>query len=100
MTAAALTPTSVQKTYKPSTGTVGTPVRLVEYFAVITKATQADWVVGATYFPGTIINCEGYTIDGSSNGAVDPITYATSGDKVVLSSSNVGTEYLRVTCLE
>ena len=99
MAAAALTPTSVQKTYKPSTATVGTPVRLVEYFAVITKVTTADWVVGS-YFPGTIINCEGYTINGSGAGAVDPITYVVSGDKVVLSSANVGTEYLRVTCLE
>ncbi|RLI62088.1 MAG: hypothetical protein DRO67_07440 [Candidatus Asgardarchaeum californiense] len=100
MAAAELTPTSVQITYKPSIGSVGTAKRIVEYLAVITKATQADWVVASTYFPGTVINAEGWTIDGSSDGAVETVTYADTGDKILLGSANVGTEYLRVTCLE
>lgn len=100
MAAVALTPTTVVKTYKPSTGTVGTPIRTVEYLAVITKVTQADWVVAATYFPGTVVNVEGWTVDGSSDGAPETPTYADTGDQIVLGSANVGTEYLRVTCLE
>jgi len=92
----AITPTSVQKTYTHSTGTYGTPVRLVRYFVVLTKAAQNDWIVTATYTPGTYLGCKAYTIDGSANGAGDPITYATSGTKAVMTSANTGTAYLEV----
>lgn len=100
MAAAELTPTVVQKTYKHATGITGTPVRLVEYFLKITKVTQADWIVAATHCPGTYLGAEGFTIDGSSDGAAETVTYALTGDKILLGSANVGTAYLKVTCQE
>lgn len=100
MTAAALTPTIVQKTYKHATSITGSPVRLVEYFVKVTKATQADWVVAATYCPGTYLGASGFTIDGSGDGAAETVTYTASGTKILLGSANVGTAYLKVTCQE
>ena len=100
MAAAALTPTVVQKTYKVATSVTGTPIRLVEYFVQITKVTQLDWIVAATYCPGTYLGASGFTIDGSADGAAETVTYATSGDTIVLGSANVGTAYLIVTCVE
>ncbi len=96
MAAAEITPTLVQKRYLPSTSTYGTPIRLVEYIVKIAKATQADWIVASTYCPGTYLGATGYTIDGSSNGAAETVTYATSGTKIVLGSADVGTAYLKV----
>ena len=95
MTAAALTPTVVQKTYVHSTGMTGTPMRLVKYTYKVTKVTQSDWIVTATYFQaGTPIMFTGNVIDSSSNGVVEyGMTYATSGTKLVLGSATVGTAY-------
>lgn len=96
MTAAALTPTVVQKTYLPATAVTGTPVRLIEYFVVVTKVTQADWIVAATYTPGTYLGCVGHVIDSSGDGDPETITYTASGTKLNLGSSDVGTAYLKV----
>ena len=100
MAAAALTPTVVQKTYKHATGVTGTPVRLVEYFVKVTKATQADWIVATTYCPGTYLGASGFTIDGSGDGAAETVTYVDATDAITLGSANVGTAYLMVTCQE
>lgn len=100
MAAAAITPTSVQKTYIPVTKTVGTPIRTVEYLVVLTKVTQADWVVAATYCPGTIIGFDAVTIDSSGNGVQEVMTYTATGTKLNLPSATVGTTYMRVIAQE
>lgn len=100
MAAAALTPTVVQKTYIPATGLTGTPIRLVEYTVKVTKVTQADWIVAATYCPGTYLGAHGFTIDGSGDGAAETVTYTATGTKINLGSANVGTAYLKVLCQE
>ncbi len=100
MTAAALTPTVVQKTYRAATGVTGTPLRLVEYFVKVTKVTQSDWIVAATYCPGTYLGAYGFTIDASSDGAAETVTFDETSDKIVMGSSDVGTSYLIVTCSE
>jgi hypothetical protein len=100
MSAAALTPTSVQKTYLHSTNKYGTPIRIIEYTVVVTKVTQSDWIVAATYTPGTYLGCIGFTIDGSGNGAIETMTYAASGTTILMGSANVGTAYLKVYCLD
>ena len=96
MAAAAITPTSVQKTYLPATSTVGTAIRTVEYLVVLTKVTQADWIVAATYCPGTIIGFDAVTIDSSSDGVQEVMTYTNTGTKLNLPSATVGTTYMRV----
>lgn len=97
MAAAAITPTVVQKTYIPATGLTGTPIRLVEYFVKLTKVTQNDWLVGATYCSGTFLGVmEGYTIDSSGNGVPETTTYTASGTLVTMTSATVGTTYLRL----
>ena len=69
MTAAALTPTVVQKIYEHSTAMRGTPIRLVKYIFKATKANDGDWIVTATYFQsGTPILYNAVTIDGSGDG--------------------------------
>ena len=100
MVAAAITPTLVQKTYKPSQGSFGTPVRTVEYLVKLTKVTQADWVVAATYITGTIIGFDAVTIDGSGNGVQEVMTYTATGTKLNLPSATVGTTYMRVLAQE
>jgi len=99
MTAAAITPTTVQKTYLYSTVTTGTaaPKRLIRYLVVLTKATQSDWFVTDTYCPGgTVIGATGYTIDSSGDATTETITYTNSGTKLVLGSATVGTDYIEV----
>lgn len=98
MAAAAITPTVVQKTYKPATISFGSvaPLRTVEYLIKLTKATQADWIVAATYCPGTIIGFDAITIDGSSNGVQEVMTYTATGTKLNLPGATVGTTYMRV----
>jgi hypothetical protein len=98
MAAAAITPTLVQKTYKPAIGSTGTAIRIVEYLVKLTKVTQADWFVAETHCPGTYLGATGYTIDASGDGAVDTVTYTASGTKVLLGSANVGTAYIKVLC--
>lgn len=100
MAAAAITPTSVQKTYKPATSTSGTALRIVEYLVKLTKVTQADWFVAATYTPGTYLGATAYIVDSSGDGVTDTTTYAASGTTVVLAGTTVGTAYIKVTCQE
>lgn len=97
MSAAALVPTVVQKTYIPSTGKTGTPMRLVKYTFKVTKATDADWIVTATYFQsGTPIFWNACTIDSSSDGVQEGtvgMTYTNTGTKLTLSGGTTGTTY-------
>ena len=95
MTATVVVPTIVQKTYMPSTGMTGTPMRLVKYTFKFTKAYQSDWLVTATYFQsGTPLYWNACVIDSSSNGVVeetDGITYTSSGTLLTFGSATVGT---------
>ena len=97
MVAAAITPTVVQKTYIPSTGVTGTPMRLVKYTFKVTKATDADWIVTATYFQsGTPLFWNACTIDSSSDGVQEGtvgMTYTNTGTKLTLSGGTTGTTY-------
>jgi len=94
MAAAALTPTVVQKEYLYSTGSTGTPTRKVKYIYKVTKVTQNDWIVTATYFQsGTPILFSGNTIDSSSDGVTETQTYTSSGTVLTLTSATVGTTY-------
>lgn len=94
MSAAALVPTVVQKTYIPSTGLTGTPMRLVKYTYKVTKVTASDWIVTGTYFQsGTPILFSGNVIDSSSNGVPETMTYTSSGTLLTLTTSTVGTSY-------
>jgi len=95
MSAAAITPTIVQKTYVPSTGMTGTPMRLVKYTFKFTKVTASDWLVTATYFQsGTPLYWKACTVDSSSDGVVEEttgITYTNTGTKLTFTSATVGT---------
>ena len=95
MSAAAIAPTIVQKTYIPSTGMTGTPMRLVKYTFKFTKVTDADWIVTATYFQaGTPIFWNACTIDSSSNGVQEGtvgMTYTSSGTILTCSGGTAGT---------
>lgn len=93
MAAAALTPTVIQEEDLVMKGSLGTPLRFKKYYFKVTKATQADWIVTATYFPGTYLKAHVCTIDGSGDGADETLTYTASGTKLVLGSANVGTAY-------
>ena len=97
MTAAAITPSVVQKTYVPSTGMTGTPMRLVKYTFKGTKAADADWIVTATYFQsGTPLFWNACTIDSSSDGVVEATvgcTYTNTGTKLTFSGGTTGTVY-------
>lgn len=97
MTAAAITPSIVQKTYVPSTGITGTPMRLVKYTFKGTKANDADWIVTATYFQaGTPLFWNACTIDSSSDGVVEATvgcTYTNTGTKLTFSGGTAGTVY-------
>lgn len=101
MAAAALTPTVVQKTYIHSTGITGAPLRLVKYTYKVTKVTQNDWVVGATYFQsGNPILFSGNTIDSSNDGVTETQTWTATGTLLTLTSATVGTTYGEVTYTE
>ena len=97
MTAAAITPTVVQKEYMHSTAATGTPMRLIKYIFKGTKANDADWIVTATYFQsGTPIYYNAVTIDSSSNGVQEGtvgMTYTNTGTKLTLSGGTTGTVY-------
>ena len=97
MAAAAITPTIVQKTYIPSTGMTGTPMRLVKYTFKFTKVTDADWIVTATYFQtGTPIFWNACTIDSSTDGVQEGtvgMTYTNTGTKLTFSGGTTGTTY-------
>ena len=93
--ASAITPTIVQKTYIPSTGMTGTPMRLVKYTFKLTKVAQSDWFVTDTYCQsGTPLYWNACTIDSSSDGVVEEttgVTYTSSGTKLTFGSTTVGT---------
>ena len=93
--AAAITPTIVQKTYIPSTAMTGTPMRLVKYTFKFTKVTTSDWLVTATYFQsGTPLYWKACVVDSSSDGVVEEttgVTYTSSGTKLAFGSTTVGT---------
>ena len=97
MTAAAITPSVVQKTYVPSTGVSGTPIRLVKYFFKLTKANDGDWIVTATHFQaGTPLLYNAVTIDSSTDGVQEGtvgMTYTNTGTKLTLSGGTTGTTY-------
>ena len=95
MAAAAITPTIVQKTYMPSTGITGTPMRLIKYTFKFTKVTQSDWLVTATHFQsGTPLYWSACTVDSSNDGDVEEttgISYTSSGTLLTFGHANVGT---------
>lgn len=97
MAAAAIVPTVVQKVYVHSTGKTGTPMRIVKYIFKVTKVTDADWIVTATYFQtGTPILYNAVTIDSSSDGVQEGtvgLTYTNTGTKLTLSGGTTGTTY-------
>jgi len=97
MVAAEMTPSVVQKTYIPSIGSTGTPMKLVKYTFKVTKTTDADWVVTADNFQsGTPIFWNAVTIDSSSDGVQEGtvgMTYTSSGTLLTLSGGTVGTTY-------
>ena len=96
MTSAAVkTPSIVQKTYIPSTGMTGTPMRLVKYVFKVTIVTSSDWIVTADHFQsGTPIYWNACVIDSSSNGAQEGttgLTYTSSGTLLTFVHASVGT---------
>ena len=94
MVAAEITPSIVQKTYKPSTGMTGTPMRLVKYTFKFTKATQADWMITTVFQTGTPLYWNACVIDSSSDGVQEVtggITYTNTGTKLTFASATVGT---------
>ena len=94
MTAAAITPSVVQKTYIHSTSMTGTPQRVVEYYLEATKATQSDWILLETAIGDTtktLVGATGIVIDSSSDMAQETLTYDDSEDKLVLGAATVGT---------
>jgi len=101
MTMAEMTPSVVQKTYIPSTGMTGTPMRLVKYTFKTTKTTDGDWIVLSTHMQsGTPICYNAVTIDSSNDGVFEGtvgLTYTTSGatdtHTLTLSGGTVGTTY-------
>jgi hypothetical protein len=96
MTAAELTPTSVTKTPLYGTDSTGTPVRMIRYIVKLTKVTQNDWFVAATYCPGTLMIVDGFSID--TNGVQEAPTYTATGTKIVLASAGTGTTYIEAIC--
>ena len=93
----AIVPTSVQKTYTPSTAVTGTPMRLVKYTFKGTKAADSDWIVTATYFQtGDPIYYNACTVDSSDDmvqeGTVG-MTYDETAGKLVLAGGTSGTTY-------
>jgi len=93
----AITPSVVQKTYTPSIGSTGTPMKLVKYTFKFTKAADADWIVTATYMQdGTPIYYNACTIDSSSDGVQEGtvgMTYTSTGTKLTFSGGTTGTTY-------
>jgi len=94
MVAAVITPTIVQKTYIPSTGMTGTPMRLVKYTFKFTKVTAEDWILTTNFQAGTPLYWNACTIDSSSDGVVEETTgiaYTSSGTTLAFNSTTVGT---------
>lgn len=99
MTAAAIAPTVVQEIKFSSDLEYGTSeLRLKKYIIQLTKAAQNDWVViDSTYgIEGQLILAKGFVFDGSTDGAVETLTYTHSGTKLVMAGSGTGTEYIEI----
>jgi len=101
MAAAEMTPSVVQKTYNPSIGSTGTPMKLVKYTFKVTKTTDADWIDTTTSFQsGTPIFYNACTTDADEDivqeGTIG-LTYTHSGATattyLTLSGGTVGTTY-------
>jgi len=104
MTAAAIVPTVVQKTYVPSIGKTGTPIKLVKYTFKLAKAADGDWLNTGTYLQsGSPILYNAITVDSSGDtvqeGTVG-LTFTLSGTKLTLSGGTTGTTYGDVTYAE
>jgi len=97
MAAAAIVPSVVQKTYIPSIGKTGTPMKLVRYTFKVTKVTDADWVVAGTYFQaGSPILYNAVTVDSSGDAVQEGtvgMTFTLSGTLLTLSGGTTGTTY-------
>ena len=97
MTAAEITPSVVQKTYIPSIGMTGTPMKLLKYTFQVAKGNDGDWIVTADNFKsGTPIMWNAVTIDSSSDGVQEGtvgMVYTSSGTLLTLSGGTVGTTY-------
>ena len=93
----AITPDVVQKTYIPSIGKTGTPMKLVKYTFKGTKAADSDWIITATYFQtGDPIYYNACTVDSASDmvqeGTVG-MTYDETAGKLILTGGTTGTTY-------
>ena len=97
MAIAEITPSVVQKTYNPSIGSTGTPMKLVKYTFKVTKATDGDYITVADVFQtGVPIFWNACTIDSSSDGVQEgTVGFAleTSGTVLTLSGGTTGTTY-------
>jgi len=101
MVATEMTPSVVQKTYVPSHGMTGTPMKLVKYTFKVTKTTDADWIDTTDSFQaGTPIFWNAVTIDSSSDGVQEgtvAMIYTHSGATattyLTLSGGTTGTTY-------
>ena len=95
MVMASITPSVVQKTYIPSIGSTGTPMKLVKYTFQVAKLTDGDWIVTADNFQsGTPLFWNACTIDSSSDGVQEGtvgMAYTSSGTLLTLSGGTVGT---------
>jgi len=100
MVAAVMTPSVIQKTYVPSTGMTGTPMRLVKYVFKVTKTTDGDWILTTGFQTGDPILYNAVTIDSSNDGVFEGtvgLAYTNSGattkNYLTLSGGTVGTTY-------
>jgi len=97
MAAAEMTPSVVQKTYNPSIGKTGTPMKLVKYTFKVTKTTDADWIDTTTSFQaGTPTYWNACTIDSSSDGVFEGtvgMTYTHATTILTLSGGTTGITY-------
>ena len=101
MVAAEKTPSVVQKTYVPSIGSTGTPMKLVKYTFQVTKATDGDWIDTTDSFQsGTPMFWNACTVDSSSGmvqegtvGMIYTNSGATATTYLTLSGGTVGTTY-------
>ena len=95
MAAATVVPSTVLIERLPVSLKSGTVKRIVKYIFQVTKVTDADWIVTATYFQsGNPIMYKGVTIDASGDGVAEEtvgLTYTASGTKLTMSGGTTGT---------
>ena len=96
----AIVPSVVQKTYVPSTGMTGTPMRLVKYTFKGTKAADSDWIVLSTYMQsGVPIFYNAITVDSSSNAVQEGtvgLTFTDATKRLTFAGGTTGTTYGQV----